>query len=78
MTPKYNICNYFYCAQNLKIKKLKIKRPCDVAPLLMSRVCLLMVCAWCWCVQLSLLRVCVWTALLMESVVRSFLLVSAT
>jgi hypothetical protein len=31
---------YFYCAQNLKIK-----RPCDVAPLLILHICLLVVCA---------------------------------
>jgi hypothetical protein len=35
--------NYFYCAQNLKIERLKIKSPCGVAPLLISRISLLVV-----------------------------------
>jgi hypothetical protein len=35
--------NYFYCTQNLEIKRLKIKRPREVVPLLISCICLLVV-----------------------------------
>jgi hypothetical protein len=37
--------NYFYSAQNLKTRKLKNETACDVAPVLISRICLLVVCA---------------------------------
>jgi hypothetical protein len=37
--------NYFYSAQNLKTEKVKIDTPCDVASLLISSICLLVVCA---------------------------------
>jgi hypothetical protein len=33
--------NYFYCAENLKNNKLKFKRLCDLAPLLILRISLL-------------------------------------